>query len=176
MADYIYLDTSALGRWACGTAGSPAARDQAGKANLEGLIAGDDYLVGSPITIAEFSSVLHTLVRENQDWGGADFDLEAADAVEAQLMQWLAGGEIKIRDLGPKAFEMGMVYVASANREHARKMRAWDAIHLYEACRWSRELDQQIAIATSDKDFAKFIELFSEFGKHVRVLDITDSP
>lgn len=87
-------------------------------------------------------------------------------------MQWLADGEIKVRSLGPKAFEMGMAYVASASREHSRKMKAWDAIHLYEACRWSRELNQQIAIATADNDFEKFIELFPEFGKHVRVLDV----
>lgn len=171
MSDYVYLDTSGLIGWACGTSGSAEARDLTCTKNVAQLVRSDAILVASPVTLAEFSTVLHGLVRDGQGWRSS-FDLGSADRVEEQLMRWLAQGDLKVRNLGPKAFEMGMVYVASASREHGRKMRAWDAIHLYEACRWSRELDQQVSLATGDDDFAKFIEIFPEFGKHVLILDV----
>ena len=174
MTDYTYLDTSGLVGWACGTSGSPEVRDQACAWNIEQLVEGKSLLVASSITLAEFSTVLHVLVRDTEGWRGS-FDLEAADKVEAQLMRWLAEGELKVRNLGPKAFEMGMAYVVGASREQGGKMRAWDAIHLYEACRLSRELDQQISLATGDEDFSEFIGIFPEFGKHVLVLDVAAS-
>src|SRR4051794_15405475 len=116
--DYIYLDTSALIGWVCGLHGSKESRDRACMKHIEALISGDPVLVASPITLAEFSTVLHSLVRDQRGWRKS-FDLKAADDAEGKLMRWLAEGDIKVRNLGSRAFEMGMVYVASASREHA---------------------------------------------------------
>jgi predicted nucleic acid-binding protein len=173
VSDRVYLDASAVVAHALGLAGSPDPRNQNGHAGLEALIAGEDDLVGSPITLAEFSSVMYTKLRDGQGWL-ASFDNEAVLAAETRLMGWLASGRLRIRHLGPRAFEMGMAYVAAASREHGRKMKAWDAIHLYEACRWSRENgDVQITLATGDSDFNNFCTVFPEFQKHVRIIDTT---
>jgi predicted nucleic acid-binding protein len=171
MPDLIYLDTSALMRWACAAAGSPDVRDQSGKETLETLLHGPDRVCGSPITVAEFTSVLHDHVRTNEAWG-AYFDAGDADQCMKQFMGWLANDTVAIRGLGRRAFEMGMAYVAMVARK-GRRIRGWDAIHLYEACRWAREAGSQVVLATSDDDFQKTIELFPEFGRFVRVLNTT---
>ena len=88
-----------------------------------------------------------------------------------QFMKWLADECIRIRPLGRRAFEIGMAYVTSTCPDGAG-MRGWDAIHLYEACRWAREA-REVTIATSDNDFAKAIKLFPEFGNYVDILDTT---
>lgn len=64
-----------------------------------------------------------------------------------------------------------MSYVAAVSREYGRKIKAWDAIHLHEACRWSREYEEQVH--HPDKDLTGFLEVFPEFGKHIRWLDTT---
>lgn len=171
MPDLVYLDTSALMRWSAAVSGSPDDRDERGRVALEALIAGDDQLGGSPITVAEYTSVLHDYVRSQEEWA-TYFEASDAEACMRQFMKWLADGSITIRPLGRTAFEMGMAYVAMVSA-HGRKMRGWDAIHLYEACRWARDTRETVKIATSDNDFAKTIKLFPEFGDHVEVLDVT---
>lgn len=115
--------------------------------------------------------MLYDYVRTDKDWGSY-FGPEDADACTEQFMQWLADGTLTIRPLDRRAFEMGMAYVEMAATRN-RRMRGWDAIHLYEAARWSRDAEQKVTIATSDGDFAKMIELFPEFGAHLDVLDVT---
>lgn len=171
MADLVYVDTSALMRWSAAVSGSPFERDERGRVAFEALLDGDDFLGGSPITVAEYTSVLHDCVRSDEEWA-AYFEAEHAEACMRQFMKWLADGDITIRPLGRTAFEMGMAYVAMVSA-HGRKMRGWDAIHLYEACRWARDSQETVKIATSDSDFAKTIKLFPEFGDHVDVLDVT---
>lgn len=171
VADFVYLDTSALMRWAAAVSGSPKDRDKRGQRKIESLIAGNDKLAGSPITVAEYTSVLYDFVRSQEEWASF-FDASDADACTEQFMKWLADGSIAIRPLGRRAFEMGMAYVGMVAKQ-GRKMRGWDAIHLYEACRWAREVEQKVVLATSDKDFAKMIALFPEFGEYVDVVDVT---
>ena len=172
MSDRVYLDTSALVSYALGLCGSPDARDQKGKQAIEGLLTSDDKLAASPITLAEFSSVMYTYLRSSEGWltqlGEAD-----VDQAEADVMGRIATGSIRVRNLGPRAFEMGMSYVGAISREYQRKMKAWDAIHLYEACRWARETDEQVVIATADSDFKGFLDVFPAFCKHVRVVNTT---
>jgi hypothetical protein len=158
-------------RWALAIGGSPEARDIRGRDALEALISGPQQLSGSPITIAEFTSVLHDAVRTQETWASF-FGVSDADRCMAQFMTWLADESIRVRPLGRQAFEMGMAYVTSVSRM-GRRMRGWDAIHLYEACRWAREAGERVTIATSDDDFAKAIKLFPEFGNYVVVLDTT---
>lgn len=158
-------------RWATATAGSPEARDKRGRQTLEALISGTEQVGGSPITVAEFTSVLHDCVRCKESWASY-FEATDADACMQQFMKWLADGGIAIRPLGRSAFEMGMAYVEMVSAR-GRKMQCWDAIHLYEACRWARDTCDMVTIATSDNDFAKTIKLFPEFGRCVDVLDVT---
>lgn len=171
VADLVYLDTTALMRWATAIGGSPQERDERGRQALEALVNGPKQLGGSPVTIAEFTSVLHDHVRGDKEWASY---FEAADATSCmqQFMKWLAEDVIIIRPLARNAFEVGMAYVEMVS-DRGRKMQCWDAIHLYEACRWAREAAQTVTIATSDDDFAKTIKLFPEFGKYVDVLDVT---
>jgi hypothetical protein len=169
--DLVYLDTTVLVRWATAVSGSPHDRDQRGRQALEALISGAKQLGGSPITVAEFTSVLHDHVRSQEVWAEY-FDATDATACMQQLMRWLADGVIVIRPLGRGAFEMGMAYVGMVSA-HGRKMQCWDAIHLFEACRWARDAGEMVTIATSDNDFAKTIKLFPEFGAYVDVLDVT---
>lgn len=171
----MYLDTSAIVRYALAINGSPHQRDQTGQQTLRDLLDSDATIVASPITLAEFSSVMYTHLRDTTDWLGA-FDEEAVDRAEKELMTWISTGRVRVRNLGARAFEMGMSYVGAASREHARKMKAWDAIHLYEACRWSREIGEQVIIATADSDFQGFLDVFPEFCQHVRLLDTTNPP
>ena len=171
MTDLIYLDSSALMRWACGASGSTVRRDLDACQHLEELLAGTGEVKGSPITIAEFTSVLYDHVRTNDEWG-AFFGAEHADACMKQLMEWLSDGSIVISPLGRRAFEMGMAYVGSA-AALGRRMRGWDAIHLYEACRWSREVGHIVNIATTDSDFEKTLSLFPEFGRFIQVINTT---
>ncbi len=172
VADRVYLDASALVAYALGRSGSPDARDQNGAQALKLLIEGDERVAASPITLAESSSVLYTHMRKTEAWF-AGFNQPEVNAAETEIMGWIATGALRVRNLGPRAFEMAMSYVSAASREHGRKMKAWDAIHLYEACRWSRESEQQVVIATADSDFTGFLEVFPEFRKHVRLLDTT---
>lgn len=169
VADRVYLDTSALMRWACATSGSSEPRDHRGQIALERLLTGPDELCGSPITVAEYTSVLYDHVRSQEAWA-AYFEAEDAERCMNQFMGWLADGTVAIRSLGRRAFEMGMAYVGTVSA-HGIRMRGWDAIHLYEACRWARESGTQVVLATSDSDFRKTIDLFPEFGRFVRVLD-----
>jgi predicted nucleic acid-binding protein len=165
------LDASVLVHYALGINGSPEPGDQNGTQGLQALIDSDARLGASPITLAEFSSVMYTKLRDSAGWL-ASFDEAAVDRADAELMRWIATGQVRIRPLGARAFEMGMAYVSSASRQQ-RKMKAWDAIHLYEACRWARELDEQVVLATADKDFTRFVDIFPEFGRQVRLLDTT---
>lgn len=171
MPDLVYLDNSALVRIPMAMAGSQNPVDIQGQKGLEALIESDAYLSTSPVGLAEYWSVLYTQYRDSAvTW----FDQSAVDAGEEKLMGWLASGRIRVRNLGPRAFEMGMAYVATASREHTKKMKAWDAIHLYEACNWSRENGgKQVTLATGDGDFAGFLKVFPEFERHVRILDTT---
>ena len=171
MPDHVYLDASVVVHYALGINGSPEQGDQKGEQGLQALLDSDARLGASPVTVAEFSSVMYTKLRDGAGWL-AGFDEAAVDRADAAFMRWIATGRVRIRPLGARAFEMGMAYVSSASRQQ-RKMKAWDAIHLYEACRWARELNEQVVLATADKDFTRFLEVFPEFGKQVRLLDTT---
>lgn len=171
VADYVYIDSSALMRWASAAAGSPAAREQRGRKALEALISGPAELCASPVTVAEYTSTLYDAVRAQEEWA-AHFQAEDADRGMEQFMQWLADGAIHIRPLGTRAFEIGLAYVNDLSRE-GRRMRGWDAIHLYEACRWARELGVQVGLATSDSDFSKVLAQRPAFAAYIEVIDTT---
>ena len=66
-----------------------------------------------------------------------------------------------------------MAIVAAGTREHGESFFAWDAIHLFEACQWSRVMDREVVMATSDSDFATILKVFPEFSRYVSLRDLT---
>ena len=172
MSDYTYLDTSALLRWAFHKAGSPKPRDAAGHTCVESLVSGDTDLALSSVTLIEFSSNINSKVRAQDDWyvGFTEADAEAA---QVSLMGLIRSGRVVGRNLGPRSFEMAMMYVDQATKLASAKLLAWDALHLVEAVRWSLEVVDVVAIATSDSDFARFLQVLPELAAHVSVLDVT---
>ncbi len=175
VADRVYLDTSALLRWAFYLGGSPSQRDLVGHATVELLLNSDAVLTVSPVTLIEVTSNLNSKVRALEEWYSG-FDAAKAEKVRARLMAHMACGRILGRNLGARAFEMAMMYVTQVTRLAGAKLLAWDALHLYEAVRWSLELDDDVTvkIATSDSDFGRFLEVLPEFGEYVEVLDVCD--
>lgn len=173
MTEPVYLDTSAVVRFGLALAGSPDQRDIDGASTLNEILDGEAKVAASPVTLAEYSSVVHTCLRRNDGWYQG-FGEDEVDRAEGELMALIARNRVRIRQLGPRAFEMGMSYVSAATRDHGRAFKAWDAIHLYEACRWAREIEEQVTVATADEDFQTFIDLFPEFAVHAQVLDTTN--
>lgn len=174
MSDPTYLDTSAVLRWALHNGGSPSPRDAAGHTMLERLLASDAPVVLSPVTIIEVTTNLNRKVRATNDWF-ATFDAATAERTIAELMNLLRpGGRIVPRNLGPRAFETAMMWVAEAVRIGGARLLAWDAVHLYEAVRWSRELGagRIVQVATSDSDFDDFIGIMPELAQHVAIFDV----
>lgn len=174
MPDNVYLDTSAVLRWAFCVGGSPLPRDKAGHDTMERLLAGDHVLVVSPITLIEVTTNLVDKVRDLNGWY-AGYDAPQAEATIAALMRHLgSGGRIRARSLSPRAFEMAMMWVAEAVRIRGSRLKAWDALHLSEAVRWARELGegQVVKLATSNSDFEDFLRVLPELRAHVVVLNV----
>jgi hypothetical protein len=170
----VYLDTSAVVRFGLSLAGSPEQRDIDGCKAFEQLLKSDARVAASPVTLAEYCSVLHTHLRREDGWLQG-FGEQQVDLAEGELMGLIAKNRVRIRPLGSRAFEIGMSYVSAASREHSLSFKAWDAIHLYEAGRWAREINERVIVATADTDFQKFIDVFPGFAVHISLLDTTAS-
>lgn len=170
MHDTVYFDANTLAYWAAGRAGSADPQDQAAHANVDALVGGDDSLYLSPLTLLELNSTLYKLVRKTEEPHAAFGAQDAGDA-EQQIMAWIAAGRIAVQQLGERAFEVGMSYVAATTRQHGRRVQGWDAIHMFQACQLARQLEHPVVIATADGDFATLIEVFPEFGTLVEIRD-----
>lgn len=170
----IYFDANMLAYWAAGRAGSADPQDQAAHRNVETLVKGDDALYLSPLTLLELNSTLYKLVRRAEE-PHASFSMDDASDAEQQLMSWIAGGRFDVRPLAPRAFEVGMSYVAAATRKAGRRVHGWDAIHMFQACRLARELGHTVVIATADGDFSTLVDVFPEFGDLVEIHDYAAS-
>lgn len=171
---YCYLDTSALVHWALGVGGSPEPDDKTGMNSVAGLIASDCTVAATPVTLVELNTVLYTKVRAGDGWL-SKYGTEELDEAWSQLMTWLETEEILVRNLGLRTFEKTMACVSDATCLNGRNVRAWDVVHLYEALRWADEVENTVAVATSDQDFAVLLEIFPEFGPHVQILDVTQT-
>lgn len=168
----MYFDANPVLYWALGKAGSPKETEQTCAAAFDALVDGGDSLACSPLTLAEFTSTLWSVSRSSKQ-DVAYFDQAAAAAAVERLMTFIGSRRIRVNNLRPRAFEVGMAIVAAGSREKQKTFKAWDAIHLYEACQWARTMDRKVVIATSDSDFNNIIETFEEFGRYVIVRDLT---
>lgn len=166
----IYFDANTLAYWAAGRANSGDPQDQAAHGNVELLVESENDLYLSPLTLLELNSTLYKLVRRNEGPHAA-FGVQDASDAERQIMTWIAAGRISVPQLGQRAFEVGMSYVAAATRQYGRRLHGWDAIHMFQACRLARQLGHSVVIATADGDFATLIEVFPEFSGLVEIRD-----
>ena len=171
-AEAVYFDANTLVYWALGNRGSAKDTEQRCAVAVTELIKGDDSLACSPLTLSEFTGTLWSMARS----GSPDLkyfgEPEAAAALE-ELMGLLASGRLRVRNLHPRAFEVGMGLVASGAREKGRSFRAPDAIHLFEAAQWSRTIDRNVVVVSSDSDLERLVETFPEFGRYVEIRDLT---
>lgn len=172
MADGVYFDANTLVYWALGRAGSTKSEEQRCSTAFDALVDGPDSLAFSPLTLAEFTSVLWSLVRSGKPQLSYFDEAQAGIALE-HLMRLIASSRIRVHNLHPRAFEVGMAVVGAGTREHGQAFRAWDAIHLFEACQWARTIDRSVVLATTDSDFRRIIATFSEFGRYVTLRDMT---
>lgn len=170
--DAYYFDANPLIYWALGRAGSSEAYEQTSAANFERLVANGDSLACSAPTLAEFMSTVWSVVRSEKPKVNFFGEAEANSAMES-LMGLMGNGRLRVQNLHPRAFEVGIAVVAAGTREQKGAFRAWDAIHLFEACQWARTIDQEVIVATADSDFSNIIAAFPEFGTYVSVLDLT---
>lgn len=90
-------------------------------------------------------------------------------------MEWIAEGKLVVLPAPAKLAELAMVYAERASREFGRRFRLRDAMHLYQACDWSRSLTSQIELITNDHDFQNFVDLFPEFRNYVVLVDLAKS-
>jgi hypothetical protein len=170
----VYFDANPVVYWALGKAGSPTMPEKVCAEAFDRLIAGRDSLACSPLTIAEATSTLWSIVRSGKK-DLAYFTEDSANRAVDDLMALIGRGRIKVNNLKPRAFEVGIAIVTAGTREHGRAFKTWDAIHLYEACQWARTLGREVTIATSDSDFSNIIATFPEFARYASVLDLTKS-
>jgi hypothetical protein len=98
--DHLYLDTSAVLRWAFLIGGSPLPRDAEGHATFEALVASDALIALTPITLIEVASNLNRKIRSADDWY-ARFGAAEAEAAQTSLMRLLGSGRLEGRNLGP---------------------------------------------------------------------------
>jgi hypothetical protein len=172
MADAVYFDANPVLYWALGKAGSAKPTEQNCAAAFDALVDGGDSLACSPVTLAEFTSTLWSVARSGKEDVGY-FDAPAAASAVERLMTLIGSGRIKVNNLRPRAFEVGIAIVGVGSREKQKTFNAFDAIHLYEACQWARVMGRKVVIATSDSDFSNIIATFPEFGRYVEVRDLT---
>jgi predicted nucleic acid-binding protein len=172
MREAVYLDSNSIVYWALGSAGSEKQDEQRCAQAFDALVASDASIACSPVSLAEFTSTLWSIVRSGKT-ELAHFDTTAANGAVERLMSLVSTGRIRVNNLQPGAFAIGMAIVAAGTREKQCSLRTWDAIHLHEACQWSRMIGQQVTIATTDADFRNAIDVFPEFGRYVDVRDLT---
>jgi hypothetical protein len=165
----FYLDAEPLVWWALSTASPPHA-DSDARGVIPALIqATDNVVAASEVSLAEFQSKLCRLVR-NTEASARQFDAHWLDAVMTQLMTWIADRRLSVLQFPPNAFEMAMMHVAVATREHSRNFEAWDAVHLACAVHWARSLNETVGVVTRDAGFRNFVEIYPGFRRWVEIV------
>lgn len=165
----IYLDTSALVRRAEAGASSPDARNLKAGPPVAMLLSGTNAVSAtSEVGLLEFHDVVTKLWREGK------YDGLWCDSAIGQVMDDIADHRLAILPVAPKAFEEAMKLVTLATRQHGKKFRVWDAVHLITAVHWSGELQEPVELWTTDTDFEGFVDLYRHFRARVAIVNLDD--
>lgn len=174
MPSPVYLDTSALVRRAEASAGSPSPRNASAGPPVASLISASAGRVATnEVGLLEFHDIVTLLWRDTATENDHYDEMWAHSAI-SQAMDDLAAGRLEILPTPPKAYEQAMTLVTMTTRDHGRKFRVWDAVHLVTAMTWAEELRESVQIWTTDKDFEGFLSLYSYFASSVSVRNLDD--
>lgn len=127
----------------------------------------------SYLTIVEFHDALATNWRMN-DAGYEEYDQEWVEGSQVKVMKLLARRRLTLRTVPSRAYEHAIALVTLATRDHSNGLRVWDAIHLITASAWAHELQSQVELWTTDKDFQRFVDLFPEFKQFIHIRNLDD--
>lgn len=148
MTSYTYLDTGALVRHAEGAAAQVIDRAAQIRPHLTKMLNDSDAVVAcSEITLVEFHDVLTTYLR-----AGGVYDGNWWEECRRDLWERVDSGSILVLPTPPRVFDQVMALITLATKEHGRKLKAWDAMHLFIAARWAFELGAKVKLVTSDGD------------------------
>jgi len=164
-----YFNTNPLVSWAESKAPSPDPRSSKIGRCVEQLVNDPASITAvSEITLVEFHNKLCDHWRASET---PQYDSAWADSVQAELMRWIADGQLVVLNQPPKLIEKAIAYVTFATREHGRRLKAWDAVHLFHASDWARDQGQKVNLVTSDADFPSILDVYPEFKEFVNILD-----
>lgn len=164
-----YLDTSALMRRAEGLASTVSGRNLAIRPVIDGVLNDPGRILAcSDLTIIEYHSNLTTHLRADDRH---HFDLAWWAAARLDLLSAIGAGRITVLPTPPKAFEQVMSLITTATLKYGKALKAWDALHVSIAARWSFELGQKVDFVTSDTDFRLLID-FSGFAPHLAIANL----
>jgi hypothetical protein len=164
-----YLDTSALMRRAEGLLPSPNARTALIKPYIDGILSDPGRVLAcSDLTIIEYHSTLTTYLRAS-DKPDCDFSWWAAARLD--LLSSIGSGRISVLPTPPKAYEQVMSLVTTATLQHQKALKAWDALHVTIAAKWSFELGHAVDFVTADTDFRLVID-FSGLAPHLSIVNL----
>lgn len=163
----IYLDNSALMRWAEGDISTPSTRNQAGRSRVEALLEDDAAALGiSEHTLLEYAG---SLAGDRFHTEKPEFDAEWQERGFFGVMREIDRGRLVMVPVPPKASEHAMMLLGLAARDHEISFKVWDAIHLITAAAWAVRERERVAILTSDSDFRRFLDRYPYFGRFVDV-------
>lgn len=173
----VYLDTSALVRRAELAAQAPTPRSLHAGRPVATLLAGTAHEVAtSEVGRMEFHDVVTTMWRDSTPTG-IQYDAQWWERVTQEISNEISSGRLSIRNSPPRAFQRAMSNVTMATRQHNKKFRVWDAVHLITALAWSVDVGETVELWTTDGDFDGFMGLYPYFSKNliIRNLDKPDT-
>lgn len=135
------------------------------------LGAGSTRVAIGEVGLLEFHDVVTLLWRDTAREKD-HYDEEWARSAISETMDDLAAGRLEILSTPPKAYEQAMTLVTMATRDHGRKFRVWDAVHLVTAMNWADDLGELVELWTTDSDFEGFLSLYSYFAASVSIRNL----
>ena len=139
------------------------------------LLAGSPrHVATSEVGILEFHDVVTAMWRDTNA-ANADYDEAWCGVVIDAAMSDISAGKLTVLAQPPRVFEQAMTLVTMATRQHGRKFRVWDAVHLISAVGWSVSINAPVELWTTDGDFESFMTAFPYFATRVTVRNLDHS-
>lgn len=168
----VYLDTSCLVRRAELSASSATQRTRhAGPPVVVALQGSTGQIATSEVGLLEFHDVVTGMWRDINP-PNTGYDEAWCESVIDDTMVDVDEGRLLVLPLPTKVFERAMTLVTMSTRQHGRKFRVWDAVHLITAVGWSMALDDHVELWTTDDDFGGFVALYPYFMAHITVRNL----
>ena len=127
----------------------------------------------SDLGVLEFRNTLAKCCRNTQPTMRS-FNAEWMSDAVTGLMVLIKDGTLEVLTTRPQASQQASALVDLAARNHGRAFGTWDTIHVITAAATARERGASVEIVTADKGFAKFFDMYPQFGKSVNVLQLED--